>query len=81
MSEHHFDIKFGTLGQVRYELFCKYTPIDYFRNISFISKVFIQIHDYSNKCVFIYAQNVRVLCRSITLISSFSTVWQFSTEI
>ena len=56
-------------------------PLDIFRNISLMSNVFIEIHEYSNKFVFISAHKVRVLCRSITLISSFSTLRQLSTEM
>ena len=37
---------------------------------SLVSNVFIKINDYSNTFVFIPAHKVRVLCSSITLISS-----------
>ena len=56
-------------------------PLVLFRNILLISNVFINIHEYSNKFVFISADKVRVLCRGFTLISSFSTLRQLSTEI
>ena len=83
MSEHHCDIKFCTLGQLSSEIrvILQVYPLDSFRNISLISNVFIKIHEYSNKFVFISAQKVRILCHSITLISSFSTLGQLSTEI
>ena len=80
MSEHYCDIKFSTLGQMSTEIYV-ILHVDIFRNISLISNVFIEIHEYSNKFVFISAHKVRVLCRSITLISSFSTLGQLSTEI
>ena len=82
MSEHYCDVKFGTLGKPSTYILVilQVYPIDLFRNISFISDVFIKIHEYSNN-FFIPAHEVRVLCRSIILISSFSTLGQLSTEI
>ena len=70
MSEHYCDIKFGTPGPLLIEILVilQVYPLAIFRNISLISNVFIEIHKYSNKFVFISAYKVRVLCRSITLI-------------
>ena len=72
MSEHYFDIKFCTPGQlsIQIRVILQVYPLDIFVNISLISNVFIEIHEYSNQFVFISAHKVRVLCRSITLISS-----------
>ena len=49
MSEHHYDIKFGTLGQLssKIKVILQVYPLDSFRNISLISNVFIKIHEYS----------------------------------
>ena len=87
MSEHYCDTKFGTLGQLSIEIrvILQVYPLDIFLQYFIIFQiVFIQIHEYLNKFVFISAHKVRVLCHTITLISSFSTVTtlgQLSTEI
>ena len=54
MSNHYFDIKFVTLGQLSTEIY----------------NGFIKCHEYSNKFIFISAHIVKVICLSIALISS-----------
>ena len=56
-------------------------PLDFSAIGSLVSSVFIKVHEYSNKFVFISAHKVRVLCCSITLISRAATLGQLATEI
>ena len=52
---------------MRYDSFCKYYPL-IFCEFSFISNVFINIHEYLNEIICISDRSVNVLCLQNSLI-------------